>query len=295
MSKGKFHFYADDTVLYCSAPTADQALSQLQLDFNTLQQNLYDLKLVLNAEKTKVMLFSNLKSKSNLPSILTSQGTKIECVSKYRYLCILIDESLSFTFHIQQLAKRLKLKLGFYFRIKSCQRDWLLPLLCLYLTMVMFYTCMLRLKIYMHWTLYTMELWGSSLVLKSSLTIVICMNVLDGLLYQCGDFNTGISSYKDILGLLQSYLLTYISVNNIGTYNLRSQDLFLLSVPKVRTELGKKAFKYAAPSTWNKLQKSMKLNKLVSLVAFKRMLTDLEAATSGCRCFAWCVMDFGWL
>ncbi len=101
--------------------------------------------------------------------------------------------------------------------------------------------------------------------------------------------------YKDILGLLQSYLLTYISVNNIGTYNLRSQDLFLLSVPKVRTELGKKAFKYAAPSTWNKLQKSMKLNKLVSLVAFKRMLTDLEAATSGCRCFAWCVMDFGWL
>ncbi len=120
MSKVKFHFYADDTVLYCSAPTADQALSQLQLDFNTLQQNLYDLKLVLNAEKTKGMLFSNLKSKSNLPSILTSTGTKIECVSKYRYLGILIDESLSFTFHIQQLAKRLKLKQGFYFRIKSC-------------------------------------------------------------------------------------------------------------------------------------------------------------------------------
>ncbi len=80
VSKGKFHFYADDTVLYCSAPTADQALSQLQLDFKTLQQNLYDLK-----------LFSNLKFKSNLPSILTSQGTKIECVSKYRYLGILID------------------------------------------------------------------------------------------------------------------------------------------------------------------------------------------------------------
>lgn len=67
VSKGNFHFYADDTVLYCScsAPTADQALSQLQFDFNKLQQNLYDLKLALHAEKTKVMLFSNLKSKSN--------------------------------------------------------------------------------------------------------------------------------------------------------------------------------------------------------------------------------------
>lgn len=101
--------------------------------------------------------------------------------------------------------------------------------------------------------------------------------------------------YKAILGLLPSYLLTYISVNNIGTYNLRSQDFFLLSVTKVRTELGKNAFKYSAPSTWNKLQKSMKLNKLVSLVTFKRILTDLEAATSGCRCFAWCVKDCGWL
>ncbi len=34
------------------------------------------------------------RSKSNLPSILTSQGTKIECVSKYKYLGILIDESI---------------------------------------------------------------------------------------------------------------------------------------------------------------------------------------------------------
>ncbi len=86
---------------------------------------------------------------------------------------------------------------------------------------------------------------GSLMVLKSSLTVVMCMNMLDDLLYQCGDFNTGISFiyiyiYKGILGLRPSYLLTYISVNNIGTYNLRSQDFFLLSVPKVRTELGKK-------------------------------------------------------
>lgn len=87
---------------------------QLQLAFNTDQEHLCNLKLVLNADKTKVMLFSNTKSKpQNLPSILSSQGLKIECVSNYRYLGILIDESLSFANHIQQLVKRLKLKLGF--------------------------------------------------------------------------------------------------------------------------------------------------------------------------------------
>jgi len=44
---------------------------------------------------------------------------KIECVSKYRYLGILIDESLSFIFFIFSSWQK-ELKLGFYFRIKSC-------------------------------------------------------------------------------------------------------------------------------------------------------------------------------
>jgi len=52
VSDVKSNFYADDTVLYCSAPTAEWALPQLQLAFNTFQQNLYLLKLVLNADKT---------------------------------------------------------------------------------------------------------------------------------------------------------------------------------------------------------------------------------------------------
>jgi len=56
------------------------------------------------------MLFSNAKSKlQNLPSITTSQGFKIETVSQYKYLGILIDDSLSFKPHIQQLVKKLKL------------------------------------------------------------------------------------------------------------------------------------------------------------------------------------------
>jgi len=112
VSNANFHFYADDTVIYCSAATLNQALCQLQLAFDTVQFTLFDLKL---------MLFSNAKSKlQNLPSITTSQGFEIETVSQYKYLGILIDDSLSFKPHIQQLVKKLKLRLGFYFRNKSC-------------------------------------------------------------------------------------------------------------------------------------------------------------------------------
>lgn len=70
--------------------------------------------------------------------------------------------------------------------------------------------------------------------------------------------------YKAILGLLPSYLFSYINQSNAGTYNLRSRDLFLLSVPKARTELGKTAFRFAAPSARNMLQKTLKQNELVS-------------------------------
>ena len=140
-----FHFYADDTVIYCSASTPNQALCKLQIAFNTVQHNLYDLKLVLNAEKTTLMLFTKAKSKpSDLPPITTLQGSVIESVSQYKYLGIIIDDALSFKPHIQQLLKKLKIKLGFYFRNKSCfsfeaKKDLLLQPFSVCWIMVMFY------------------------------------------------------------------------------------------------------------------------------------------------------------
>ena len=67
------------------------------------------------------MLFTKAKSKpSDLPPITTLQGSVIESVSQYKYLGIIIDDALSLKPHIQQLLKKLKIKLGFYFRNKSC-------------------------------------------------------------------------------------------------------------------------------------------------------------------------------
>ncbi len=69
LNNTNFHYYADDIVIYSSASTPNLALSQLQLAFNIVQHNLFDLKLVFNADKTKLMLFS--KSKSTLHNLLS--------------------------------------------------------------------------------------------------------------------------------------------------------------------------------------------------------------------------------
>ena len=43
------HFYADDTVLYSSDSSLSLAFENAQRAFNIIQQNLYDLKLILNS------------------------------------------------------------------------------------------------------------------------------------------------------------------------------------------------------------------------------------------------------
>ncbi len=82
---GKFHFYADDSVMYCSASSGQQALYKLQSAFDVIQLQFCNLKLVLDADKTKYMLFSS----SLLISLQTLQGSVTELVKEYKYLGII--------------------------------------------------------------------------------------------------------------------------------------------------------------------------------------------------------------
>ena len=116
----QLHFYADYTVIYCCASSLTKAFQKLQTAFYSVQHTLCQLKLILNTDKTKLMVFSNGRNRPLNLSPTTCQGKEIEVVTSYKYLGILIDDGLSFKLHIQQLTKKFKLKLGFYFRNKAC-------------------------------------------------------------------------------------------------------------------------------------------------------------------------------
>ena len=80
-----------------------------------------ELRLVLNAAKTKLMIFSNGREVPvSPPSILSLQGCEIELMICYKYLRILIDDRLSFKPHVENLVRKLRLKLGFFFHHRSC-------------------------------------------------------------------------------------------------------------------------------------------------------------------------------
>ncbi len=72
LAHSSFYLCADDMVIYSSAPTLDQAVSHLQSDFDAVQHTLSNFKLFLNADKSKLMMFTKRKSAhSNSCSITT--------------------------------------------------------------------------------------------------------------------------------------------------------------------------------------------------------------------------------
>ena len=98
------HLYADDTVIYSIAPSVELAFQNLKSDFCLIQKALINLKLALNAGKTKFMVFSRkLNAISTASDLNTLEGACIERVASYKYLGIWIDDKLSFKMHITEL------------------------------------------------------------------------------------------------------------------------------------------------------------------------------------------------
>lgn len=68
------YFYADDVILYARESFPTQAMSRLQSAYNILQTFPQNLKVVLNAENTKCVLFSRIHNSTwHIPTILKSK------------------------------------------------------------------------------------------------------------------------------------------------------------------------------------------------------------------------------
>ncbi len=68
------------------------------------------------------------------------------------------------------------------------------------------------------------------------------------------DFKIALLVYKALNGMAPQYIADMLSFKLEGRYHLRSDDRFLLQIPRTNAKtLGDKAFKHAAPTIWNSL------------------------------------------
>ena len=115
--------YADDTVIFSSCKSLNEAHKRMQKDLNALQKWCTANGIFVNVSKTKFMLFGSkiLLAKYNLPyNYLKINCQPIDRVRNYSYLGVTLDEQLNYEMHAINTIKRVKCKLAQLRRMKYC-------------------------------------------------------------------------------------------------------------------------------------------------------------------------------
>uniref|UniRef100_A0A8C7RJN6 Reverse transcriptase domain-containing protein n=1 Tax=Oncorhynchus mykiss TaxID=8022 RepID=A0A8C7RJN6_ONCMY len=280
------HLYADDTILYTSGPSLDTVLTTLQASFNAIQLSFRGLQLLLNTSKTKCMLFNrSLSAPARLSNITTPDGSDLEYVDNYKYLGVWLDCKLSFQTHIKHLQSKVKSRIGFLFRNKTSfthaakhVKLTILPILDFgdVIYKIASNTLLNKLDAVYHSAI--------RFVTKAPYTTHHCdLYALVGWpsLHTRRQTHWLHVIYKTLLGKVPPYLSSLVTIAS-PTCSTRSSKYISLVTPKTNSFFGRLSFQFSAANDWNELQKSLKLETLISLTSFKHQLS--EQLTDYCTC-----------
>uniref|UniRef100_A0A8C7TQY0 Reverse transcriptase domain-containing protein n=1 Tax=Oncorhynchus mykiss TaxID=8022 RepID=A0A8C7TQY0_ONCMY len=282
------HLYADDTILYTSGPSLDTVLTTLQASFNAIQLSFRGLQLLLNTSKTKCMLFNrSLPAPTRLSNITTLDGSDLEYVDNYKYLGVWLDCKLSFQTHIKHLQSKVKSRIGFLFRNKASfthaakhtlVKLTILPILDFgdVIYKIASNTLLNKLDAVYHSAI--------RFVTKAPYTTHHCdLYALVGWpsLHTRRQTHWLHVIYKTLLGKVPPYLSSLVTIAS-PTCSTRSSRYISLVTRKTNSFFGRLSFQFSAANDWNELQKSLKLETLISLTSFKHQLS--EQLTDYCTC-----------
>ena len=118
----KFMMYADDTVIFFSAPLISEIELQLNLELINLSEWLSTNKLILNLKKTEFMVFGThqrLCRQDIDGAHITLGGESVKHCDAFKYLGVVLDNSLSFNLHTDYVKKTVSKTLRMFSRIRS--------------------------------------------------------------------------------------------------------------------------------------------------------------------------------
>ena len=132
IQNGEMFLFADDATL----SVRGRSMNEIQTKLNQALDEVYTWtqknKLLLNTNKTKVMVVGSRQKLQTLNSTrlqIQIKSTPIERVSRYKCLGIVIDDNLQFTKHVDKVALQMKQKLGILRRLKGTFNTHYLSLL----------------------------------------------------------------------------------------------------------------------------------------------------------------------
>ena len=114
--------FADDTTLYVIGHSTTEISAKLSCALASAHKWLLESGLHLNAAKTKCMLIHSCRRRSLPPLEIQLNGTSIQQVQSYKYLGVVISDTLSWSQHIDLVRSRAAKGIGLL-----CRLSWYLP------------------------------------------------------------------------------------------------------------------------------------------------------------------------
>ena len=257
--------YADDTALYCSRPTVVEIMLTLHIELESVNQWFRANHLTLNTKRTKFVIFGNKTKLGNIGDVnLTMNNELIERVSTFKYLGIVLDETLSFEQHIDHLYKKCCQKLGAIGKVRDCLNKKLT--LQLYKSLVtphMDYGDVIYMSANKE-TLAKLQLVQNKacrLILRAhrrTSTDDMHSNLRLMRLEPRREFHLQCICHTNIYFEDYACLSKFFEPVGLNRRTTRSSNNKNMKVPNIRSTKGRMAFRYKGPVTWNKLSNTEK-------------------------------------
>ena len=110
--------FADDSNLFISGNNCNELIKTMNDEIIHIIDWLRANKLSLNLKKTHFILFRRKRSKTLIDKDLIIDGVKIDMVEKTKFLGVVIDEYLSFRYHVNHIKGKIARGLGILYKTK---------------------------------------------------------------------------------------------------------------------------------------------------------------------------------
>ena len=263
-----FHFYADDTQLYISFSSVDSAssLSLLSSTLDSVYDWLHSNRFTVNPSKTEYLLIGNVQQQRKIiSSSITFCNSIISPTESARNLGIVLDSNLSFHKQISSVCK------NSFYQIRQIRQ--IRSSLDLNSTIILANSLVSSKLDYCNSLYYGLPQSSLSRLqcVQNSLARVVFPSVrrtdhitpvlrrLHWLpISQRITFKLALLTFKALSHKEPSYLFELLTPHK-PTRNLRSSNQHLLTIPDIRSAVGRHSFSFSAPSVWNSLPLDLRL------------------------------------
>ena len=274
----KFYLFADDTNIYYDSDTIEDLTKKVNNELKYVKRWLDANKLSLNIDKTNFVIFHS--SRNPIPlNIAIKIGKKHIAKVKYiKFLGVLLDEHLTWRYHITELSKKLARTCGILFKVRHLLPRSALTILynSLFLSFLQYgiivwgQTCASYLEPLFKLQKRAVRAISHQAFLAHSLPIFKDLKLLS--FDDIFKFKLAIFVYESISKLTPVYFHNFFrhnaSVHSHNTRQSKRGDLFL--VQKNTLQYGIRSIRYTGAKLWNGLPTAIRT--LCSKVLFKKHL-----------------------